>query len=392
MHWIVQLNCQLLHNVPHTERIKVTSELSSDYDNCSSDIFNWFSKSHNHSFQADQESLFIDYIYSTFYSTTVRHYLTSFAVKRDFFHSFFSSEKDHLNQQSHYESSQNGIAQKKNEDKVMSNRNDVAQTKNEDKMMSNRDNVAQKKNEDKVMSNRNDVAQTKNENKMISNRDDVAQKKNEDKVMSNRDDVAQIKNEDEVINDRNNIARNEKMNTDTSSLNNVEEKMNVSISSLNNVEAWLTDQHSVHNNFSDTKERENGSQFHSLWYQLSVYLMFEFDSISLAEISQLLHNFWRKGEKQLLLTVLSLMISNCFCKHRAYLYNNVSIVTVLKLSFKFQFIVQNNDKQLKMTASISIIDAAQFNQSQTVLKIEQHNVQVLIHQFENYKNPEKKQL
>ena len=45
-----------------------------------------------------------------------------------------------------------------------------------------------------------------------------------------------------------------------------------------------------------------------------------------------------------------------------------------------------------MTASISIIDAAQFNQSQTVLKVEQHNIQVLIHQFKNYKNSEKNQL
>ena len=274
----------------------------------------------------------------------------------------------------------------------MSNRDDVAQTKNEDKIMSNRNNVAQKKNKDKVISNRNDIAQTKNEDEVINNRDNVVQKKNEDKVISNRDNVAQIKNEDEVMSDRDNIARNEKMNASTSSLNNVEEKMNADISSLNNVEAQLMNQHSVHNNFSDTKEGENGSQSHSLWYQLSVYFMFEFDSISLAEILWLLHNLWRKGKKQLLLTVLSLMISNCFCKHRAYLYDNVFIITALKLSFKFQFIVQNNDKWFKMTASISIIDAAQFNQSQTVLKIEQHNIQVLIHQFKNYENSEKKQL
>ncbi len=48
------------------------------------------------SFQVDEKSLFLDHIYSTSCSAVPKRYLTSFAVKRDFFRAFFASGEDDL--------------------------------------------------------------------------------------------------------------------------------------------------------------------------------------------------------------------------------------------------------------------------------------------------------
>ena len=89
MHRIVQLNCQLIGDVPHADKVRVVPELSSDHDDCGSDISLRCGRPYDQSFQADQESLFLDHIYSSSYSRVPKRYLTTFAVKRDFFHSFF---------------------------------------------------------------------------------------------------------------------------------------------------------------------------------------------------------------------------------------------------------------------------------------------------------------
>lgn len=98
MRQIVQLNCQLLSDVPYLERVTVAPELTSDHDDCGSHISDRCGRPWEHSFQADEESLFLDHIYSNSYSTLPKRYLTSFAVKRDFFRAFFGSEEDDLDQ------------------------------------------------------------------------------------------------------------------------------------------------------------------------------------------------------------------------------------------------------------------------------------------------------
>lgn len=44
------------------------------------------------------KAFFFKYIYLISYNIFFKHYLTSFAVKQDFFHTFFDSEKNDLNQ------------------------------------------------------------------------------------------------------------------------------------------------------------------------------------------------------------------------------------------------------------------------------------------------------
>ncbi|KAL9122018.1 MAG: hypothetical protein Q9187_001422 [Circinaria calcarea] len=95
---IVQLNRQLLSDVPYLERVTVASELTSDHDDCGSHISDRCGRPWEHSFQADEESLFLNHIYLNSYSTLPKRYLTSFAVKRDFFRAFFVSEEDDLDQ------------------------------------------------------------------------------------------------------------------------------------------------------------------------------------------------------------------------------------------------------------------------------------------------------
>lgn len=106
MRQIVQLNCQLLNDVSYVERGRVTPALTSDYDDCESNISNRCGRSRERSFQVNEESLFLKYIYSTFYNIFLKRYLTFFAVKRDVFHAFFGLEEDDLDQQSLFETFQ----------------------------------------------------------------------------------------------------------------------------------------------------------------------------------------------------------------------------------------------------------------------------------------------
>ncbi len=130
MRRIVQLNCQLMSDVPYAQRMRVVPELTSDHDDCESNISDRCGRSYDQSFQADQESLFLDYIYSNSYSRIPRRYLTSFAVKGDFFHSFFGSEENDLDQESRVETLRDDIAMVKGGDRggddVMGDRDRIA--------------------------------------------------------------------------------------------------------------------------------------------------------------------------------------------------------------------------------------------------------------------------
>ncbi len=114
MRWIVQLNCQLIDDVSYVERMKVTLKLTSDHDDCKLNIFDRCNRSRDHSFHSDEKSLFLNHIYSIFYNILLKRYLTFFDIKRDFFHSFFDSEADDLNQRSHLERSQIDIIKNQN--------------------------------------------------------------------------------------------------------------------------------------------------------------------------------------------------------------------------------------------------------------------------------------
>jgi hypothetical protein len=47
-------------------------------------------------YRVDKSFLFFNYIYSTLYNMTLKRYLISFTITRDFFYSFFSIAKDDL--------------------------------------------------------------------------------------------------------------------------------------------------------------------------------------------------------------------------------------------------------------------------------------------------------
>ena len=165
MRWIIQLNCQLIDDVSYVERMKVTLKLTSDHDDCELNIFDRCNRSRDHSFQADEKSLFLNHIYSIFYSILLKCYLTFFDIKQDFFHSFFNSEADDLNQRSHLERSQIDIIKNQN---VMT-RNQDHVIKDQDEMMRDQDHVI--KDQDEMMKNQNHVI--KNQNEMIENQDQI---------------------------------------------------------------------------------------------------------------------------------------------------------------------------------------------------------------------------
>jgi len=130
MRRIVQLNCQLMSDVSYAQRMRVVPELTSDHDDCESNISDRCDRSYDQYFQADQKSLFLAYIYSNSYSRILRRYLTSFAVNEDFFHSFFGSEENDLDQKSRVKTLRNDIAKVKDEDRggddVMGDRDRIA--------------------------------------------------------------------------------------------------------------------------------------------------------------------------------------------------------------------------------------------------------------------------
>ena len=98
MRQIFLLNYHLLGDVPYNKRGLVAPELTSDDEGCGSDISDRCGRPRERSFLVDEENLFLEYIYSTSYSTLPKRHLTSFAVKRDFFCAFFGSEEDDLDQ------------------------------------------------------------------------------------------------------------------------------------------------------------------------------------------------------------------------------------------------------------------------------------------------------
>lgn len=96
----VQLIYQIIGDIAHLETVTTAPELTSDHGNGRLDISDRCGRPRASTLQADENYLFFDHIYSTSYDTTPKRYLTSFAVTRDFFHSFFGTAEDDLDRPS----------------------------------------------------------------------------------------------------------------------------------------------------------------------------------------------------------------------------------------------------------------------------------------------------
>ena len=279
--------------------MKVTLKLTSDHDDCELNIFDRCNRSRDHSFQADEKSLFLNHIYSIFYSILLKCYLTFFDIKQDFFHSFFNSEADDLNQRSHLERSQIDIIKNQN---VMT-RNQDHVIKDQDEMMRDQDHVI--KDQDEMMKNQNHVI--KNQNEMIENQDQI------------------IKNQNKTTKNQDHITKNEKISIDTLILYNAKTQL-TSQSSLTLKEMSDTMKNNV------DQEKEDQSRFSMREFKQQN----QNDVISFTKISRLLFKTQMNKKKHLFM-MLSLIIDNRFHKHQVNSLNKLSMITALELSYESQF-------------------------------------------------------
>ena len=91
LHQKVQLICQTLEDIEQVETEIRHPEVTSDYDDCGSDIEDRCGRPQEHSVKKDEENLFLNHIYSESLATVPKRYMTSFAWKRDMFHFFFGT-------------------------------------------------------------------------------------------------------------------------------------------------------------------------------------------------------------------------------------------------------------------------------------------------------------
>jgi len=90
----VQLICQALEDIEQVEPETRHPEVTSDYDDCGSDIEDRCGRPQEHSVKKDEENLFLNHIYSESLATVPKQYMTSFAWKRDMFHFFFDTPQN----------------------------------------------------------------------------------------------------------------------------------------------------------------------------------------------------------------------------------------------------------------------------------------------------------
>lgn len=89
MHFI----CQVLEDIEEVKPQTRRPEVTSDYDDCGSDIEDRCGRPQEHSVKKDEENLFLNHIYPESLAITPKKYMTSFACKRDSFHFFFWDTK-----------------------------------------------------------------------------------------------------------------------------------------------------------------------------------------------------------------------------------------------------------------------------------------------------------
>jgi hypothetical protein len=81
--------CQILHDIEEANMRSTTPEITSDFDDCGSDIDDRCGRPQEHSVTKDEQNLFLAQIYATTPAIMPKQYMTSFAWKRDMFQAFF---------------------------------------------------------------------------------------------------------------------------------------------------------------------------------------------------------------------------------------------------------------------------------------------------------------
>ena len=100
MHRKARLIYEIIGEIARKENAAPTPALTSSHDNCRPDISDRCGRPRIKALEADEDYLFVDHIYSTSLDMMPRQYLTSFAVTRDFFHRFFGTAEDDLDENS----------------------------------------------------------------------------------------------------------------------------------------------------------------------------------------------------------------------------------------------------------------------------------------------------
>jgi len=81
--------CQMLHDIEESKIQSTNPEITSDLDDCGSDIDDRCGRPQEHSVKKDEQNLFLAFIYATNPVIIPKQYMTSFAWKRDMFQAFF---------------------------------------------------------------------------------------------------------------------------------------------------------------------------------------------------------------------------------------------------------------------------------------------------------------
>ncbi len=312
--------------MPYVKKELVAPVLTSDYEGCGSDISDRCGRPWERSFQADEESLFLEHIYSTSYSTSPKRYLTSFAVKRDFFRAFFGSEEDDLEQQPSFEAFQDGHRRYQEENVHMSD--------------------SETQPTGQHLSPTLDVPDTS---------EDVVPEQDHHGGLNPNDTVGPIPSP---------------RGSTTSSA--------VLVSPVSPVGSAQT---SLVPYVPPSGAAQPRSPMYAFGQQGGE------EAISLAQASRFVFSK-RRSVKEGAFAVLSPTGNGRFRKRRADSRDKLSMTAALRLPSASRFIARDNGKRLKLMAPTTILEEARSERLQAVIAVSQHNVQELIRRFEDYEDPE----
>ncbi len=363
MRRIVQLNCQLLSDVSYVEKETTTSELTSNHDNCEQNIFDRCDRSKKHSFQADKKSLFLDHIYSSSYCTLFKWYLTFFVVKQDFFCIFFYLKEDDLNQQLLTRVYQENYVQHQNENVAMFN--------------------------SKVQSVKNCLSISLNvtlaSEDVVIEQDDLDDELDSDhaidSISSSRESIlSQSVSVSSVLSVFSILSVSSVSSVFSLFISSVFSLVVSSVSSIFSKLSIESSQTSLVSYVSSLIVDQLESSLHMTQQQ------HEEKNLFFAQTSWFL--FRQQSERMLMM--LSSTENNRFRKRHADACNVISVMNALKLLSELSFIVQNNDKRMKMITSIIIWKKTRLQRLQIMIAVLQNNVTALIHCFETYKDSDEK--
>jgi len=325
MRQIVLLNCQLFSDVPYVKEELIAPALTSDCEGCGSDISDRCGRPRERSFQADEGSLFLEHIYSTSYSTVPKRYLTSFAVKRDFFRAFFGSEEDDLDQQPSFEAFQDG--HRRCQEEIVPRSDSETQPAGHH------------------LSPTLDVPGAG---------EDVVPEQGHDGGLNPDDTVGPIPS-----------PRGSTLSPA------------VSVSPVLPVGSAQT---SLVPYVPPSSPAQPRSPMYVFGQQGGE------EAISLAQASRFVFSK-RTSIEERTFAVLSPTGNGRFRKRHADSRDKLSMTTALRLPSASRFIARDNGKRLKLMAPTTILEEARSERLQAVIAVSQHSVQELIHRFENYEDP-----